>query len=254
MCDQCCIDQSLLWILSGASSLHCGCHCPVRSRIFSLVPGVGRATGSDFEPHFFSVGQGRQDWSTLTRRGALECSSSKVVHPWVYSVVSLSTHCVSSQSSLLLALLCWELPLVSLRHCFHQAISIELMRSSPRTVVVMALGPLWELWRQFRLWPGQLFICMCPQPTDVKTRPISAAGRLVAYWYVSQVLDLQIQQWKYKFVIPAAVRRDLSSSSLFKGPLRLRYAKYFPILSVGNPPVAAAKVEGSQESNNKGGR
>ena len=38
-CDWWC-DQSLHWILSGASSLLSGCHCPVRGRVYSLAVGV----------------------------------------------------------------------------------------------------------------------------------------------------------------------------------------------------------------------
>ena len=36
----CCDDQSLHWLLSGDSSLLCGCHSPVGSRVSSTVVGI----------------------------------------------------------------------------------------------------------------------------------------------------------------------------------------------------------------------
>ena len=39
-CDWCCDDQSLHWMLSGGSSLLCGCHSPVKGRICFLADGV----------------------------------------------------------------------------------------------------------------------------------------------------------------------------------------------------------------------
>ena len=50
---------------------------------------------------------------------------------------------------------CWQLTLVSLRHCLHQATSTDVLKSGPRTTVVVHLDPLWELWRQLTLtWPS----------------------------------------------------------------------------------------------------
>ena len=39
-CNLCCGDQSLHWILVGASSLLFGCHSPVRGRVCSPVVGI----------------------------------------------------------------------------------------------------------------------------------------------------------------------------------------------------------------------
>ena len=130
---------------------------PIKVKVLSLLVGVG-TTRFVFELYFCLVEQGRQDWRTPNWRGVPDCSSAMAVHLCVCSVVSFFTYCVGSQCALLLALLCWQLALVSLRHCFHQPISTDLMRSGLRIVVVMALGLLWELWRQLKLWP-------CPVPT-----------------------------------------------------------------------------------------
>lgn len=66
------------------------------------------------------------------------------------------THSVGFQGTMLLALPltptqlwgCQKLALVSLRCLFHQAISTDPLKSGPRTVVVVLLGLLWELWGQ----------------------------------------------------------------------------------------------------------
>ena len=39
-CDWRCGDQNLHWILSRVSSLLCGCHCPVKGRVFCLLVGM----------------------------------------------------------------------------------------------------------------------------------------------------------------------------------------------------------------------
>ena len=39
-CDWPCGDQNLHWILSRVSSLLCGCHCPVKGRVFCLLVGM----------------------------------------------------------------------------------------------------------------------------------------------------------------------------------------------------------------------
>ena len=82
----------------------CGYYCPVRGRVCSLVFGV-EAPRSVPELCFLSAMPGRRDWSTLTGRKATEYSFYVVVHLWVYSVVSLFTHCVGLQITLLLDLL-----------------------------------------------------------------------------------------------------------------------------------------------------
>ena len=59
------------------------------------------------------------------------------------------------------------------------------------------------------------------EPTDVKARPVSAAGTLVACGDVLQVLNLQCWQHRCKSAILAAGRRGFRSSFLIAGPLRL---------------------------------
>ena len=77
-CDWGCDDLSLHWILSRTAPLVCGCHCPVRSQICSLVVGV--ETFISFpELCLWS------DWNIPTGRVVTEFSSSGVVHLWVYS-------------------------------------------------------------------------------------------------------------------------------------------------------------------------
>ena len=83
----CCGDQSLHWILNTASSLLCGCHCPVRGRICSLAVGV-EAPRFVSELHFGSAVQGRWDWSTPAGRGATEYSSTGAAPLWVCFAVT----------------------------------------------------------------------------------------------------------------------------------------------------------------------
>ena len=91
-----------------------------------------------------------------------ECFSARAVHQRVCSAVSPVTRCANTQGTPLLApsvglistLECQRLALVSLSCCFHKSTSMDPLKSCPGTVVVEHLDPLWELLRQFRLWPS----------------------------------------------------------------------------------------------------
>ena len=75
-CDWCC-NHSLHWLLNGASSLLCGCHCRVMGRVCSLVIAV-EAPRSVSELRFWAAVWGSQDCRPLTGRGATEYSSARV--------------------------------------------------------------------------------------------------------------------------------------------------------------------------------
>jgi len=84
----------------------------------------------------------------------------------------------------------------------------NLMRSGPRTEVVVSLGPLFELWEI-----AQTLACSSPYmdvPTDAKTRYVSDIETFVACWDVSQVLDLQHWQQRCKSAAPTAGRSNVS--------------------------------------------
>ena len=91
-----------------------------------------------------------------------ECFSARAVHQRVCSAVSPVTRCADTQGTPLLApsvgpistLECQQLALVSLNCCFHKSTITDPLKSCPGTVVVEHLDPLWELLRQFRLWPS----------------------------------------------------------------------------------------------------
>ena len=72
------------------------------------------------------------------------------------------------------------------------------------------------------------------KPTAAKTRPVSATGALV-HLDVPQLLSLQCRQRGCKSVVPAASRRDFSSSSLVALPLGLSCG--FSPTSVCVPPT-----------------
>ena len=75
-CDWWC-NHSLHWLLNGASSLLCGCHCPVMGRVCSLVTVV-EAPRSVSKLRFWAAVWGSQDCRPLTGRGATEYSSARV--------------------------------------------------------------------------------------------------------------------------------------------------------------------------------
>ena len=119
----------------------------------------------------WSVVWSRWDWNTATGREAtvffslevftcecaLLCPLSPVV--WAHKVHCF-WHCFQSFFSCGYA--CnwlWWLSGIF----FHSGTSADPLRSGPRTAVVMHLYPLWELWRQLRLWSGPIPTCMCPQ-------------------------------------------------------------------------------------------
>lgn len=91
-----------------------------------------------------------------------ECFSARAVYQRVCSAVSPVTRCADTRGTPLLApsvgpistLECQWLALVSLSCCFHKSTSTDPLKSCPGTVVVEHLDPLWELLRQFRLWPS----------------------------------------------------------------------------------------------------
>ena len=58
---------------------------------------------------------------------------------------------VDTALSLTLTWVCWQLALVSVQHCFHQATSIDPLKSGPRIEVTVDLDPLSILWGQLRL-------------------------------------------------------------------------------------------------------
>ena len=93
--------------------------------------------------------------------------SIPLIKLFTYECALFFNYCAGSQSTLLLVLLCRQLALVSVRYCFHQAISIDPMRLGPRIMVLMPLCPLWELQRQLRLWPCPIPTYMCPQSPEM---------------------------------------------------------------------------------------
>ena len=112
----------------------------------------------------------------FTGECALLCHLSAVVQ-------AHKVHCCWPLPSGLLQLWeCWQLALVSLRHCFHKATSAEPLKSCPKTAVVSYLDPLWELWRKLRPWPIPAHMCTHPQnpqlprpsPSQPQEHPLSA--------------------------------------------------------------------------------
>ena len=69
--------------------------------------------------------------------------------------------------------------LVSLRHCFHQATSIDPRKSDLRIVAIMALYQLWVLMGLLSILTGPTLTCKCPKSTSAKTRHVSTVGALV---------------------------------------------------------------------------
>lgn len=65
--------------------------------------------------------------------------SIPLIKLFTYECALFFNYCAGSQSTLLLVLLCRQLALVSVRYCFHQAISIDPMRLGPRIMVLMPL-------------------------------------------------------------------------------------------------------------------
>ena len=85
----------------------------------------------------------------------------------------------------------------------------------------MHLDPLWELWKQLRLWLGPTPCVYVPtKPTAAKARPVSAAGALICL-DVLQALNLQSCQRGCKSVVHTAIRRDFSCSFIVARPLGL---------------------------------
>ena len=136
-------------------------------------------------------------------------------------VISPVTHCVGSQSTLLLALPsapfqpweCQQLALVSLKHCFHKATSAKSLKSGPRTAVVTHLDLLWELCRQLRPWPGPTPTCMCPPSPQLLRSDLSQPRGHPCALDVLQVLNLQSRQQRCKSVACTATGRDFNPAS-----------------------------------------
>ena len=79
--------------------------------------------------------------------------------------------------------ICWQMAFMTLRYCFHQATSTDPLKSGPSTAVVMHLYPLWDLWRQLRLWPHPTLNCMCTQsPQLLKPDPYQLQEHLLSVW------------------------------------------------------------------------
>ena len=87
----CCGDLNLHCILNGASPLFCGGYCPVRGRVCSLVVRIGGPRSVSELGCWFQCEVGRV--GALALREVTGFSSSWAVHLWVYSAVSLFTHC-----------------------------------------------------------------------------------------------------------------------------------------------------------------
>ena len=95
----CCGDQSLHWMLGGASSLLCGCHSPVGSRVCSPVVGVEAPRSSSK----LQCEVGRTGMLSLGK-GSLCIFLQELSTRTCNSVMSPATRCVRPQSTILLAL------------------------------------------------------------------------------------------------------------------------------------------------------
>ena len=215
-CDWCCGDESLHWVLSGASSLLCGCHYPVRGQVCSLVVGVV-APKTISELCFWATGRGRQNWSTPTGRGATEYSSARAVHQWACSVVSPVTHCVGSKSTLLLALSSapsQPMPAIS------QVLFSQGYRCRPTDVRSQDCSSC---------APGSIVgameaaqtLAQPTKPTTIKGRPVPPARAPTVPSDILQVLNLQSQWQRCKSMAHATVGRDFSPASYVAQPLAL---------------------------------
>ena len=194
-CDWPCGDQNLHWILSRVSSLLCGCHCPVKGRVFCLL--VGMEAPRSISELKYEVGV----IGTLPLRE----------EPLSIPLPELFTKC---------ALLCHLSPAVvgpalnptSIMGMPEISPRVPPLKSGPKTTVF--IWPTVEALEaaQILAWPG-LHKHAPTKSTAAKTRPISAVVASSVHSDVLPVLNLQRGQWRYKSTAYAAVGRDFSAAS-----------------------------------------
>ena len=156
---------------------------------FVIVNALSRAVSAPFPP---AVGVETPRsisvlWCNVGRIGVCPLGEEsliilgRAVHLLVFSIVSLFAYCKGLQSALLLALpltppqfwVCWQLPLVSFRCCFHKATSEHSPKSRSRTAIVTHLNTFCNLWRQLRPWPAPIPCVYARKTTAARTQYIS---------------------------------------------------------------------------------
>ena len=180
-------------MFGGPSSLQF--HSPLTGRVSFLLVGV--------EAHK-CVSELRcrvVDTEALLGKGTTEYCSAGAVHWGVCFAMSPKTYCVSSQSTLLLALSsslvsCGNAgfrPWCPLGTAFTKLpVRIHQFRSSEVWYQDQIIT-VWELWKQLRPWPS-LHVHTPTQPTTSKARPVPALGTPIVYLDVPQVLS--IKSWQ----------------------------------------------------------
>ena len=89
----------------------------------------------------------------------------------------------------------------------HQHSSTELR---PQDCSVIYLDPLWELWRQFRLWPGPALMWTCPESLQLlKPDPSQLQDHLLPFQMFPRHRPLGSGQQRYNSMVCAATRFQL---------------------------------------------
>ena len=220
---------------------------------FVVVNALSRAVSSLFPP---AVGVETPRsisvlWCNLGRIGVCPLGEEsliilvRAVHLLVFSIVSLFAYCKGLQSALLLALpltlpqfwVCWQLPLVSFRCCFHKATSGHSPKSRSRTAIVTYLNTFCNLWRQLRPWPAPIPCVHARKTTAARTQYISVTRAPTVHSNVLQTLNLQSWQWRYKSAVLTSTEGDLTSNFLSHMPTLLPPHPWWfqaPPLCMGN--------------------
>ena len=145
-CDWPCGDQNLHWILSRVSSLLCGCHCPVKGRVFCLLVGMEAPRSiSELKYEVGAIG-------TLPLERSLWVFLCQSCSPSVLSCVTFHLLLLALPSTPPQLWECQRSALGSLRCCFTRP-PVQIHWSLvPRPLCSFDLQ--WKLWRQLRSWPG----------------------------------------------------------------------------------------------------
>ena len=182
-------------MLSGASSLLCGCHSPVGSSVYPLVVGVETLRSvSDVWCEIGGIGAlplREEPLSVpLPELSTVKCAPWCHLKPIVKAhKVYCWWHALGPTSTLGMQAVVPGVPqALCLQSHQRKSTSADPLKSGTTTAVVAHLDPPWELWKQRRPCPS-LHVRAPTEPTDAKARPIRAAGAPVVHSDVVQSLS-----------------------------------------------------------------